>query len=131
MAGAFGRGGIDISEIGHIFGGRSAKPERPMLVYGPDSRVLTMVVGGGEAEAAELEELALAASEKMVERKKDDYMAQLREEAGRPPREKVTELVSEALRDHGRDQIANPSNYPKRTPPRRSWVKNLPEIPVP
>ena len=130
VAGAFGHGAIDVTEIGHIYGGRAAKPAKPILVYGPNSRVLTVVVGGGEAEAAELEELAEAAIEKQVKRNRDDHLAQIREDHGLPRREQVPALISQALRDHGRDKIRNPSKYPVKPKPDRSWIKKLPEIPV-
>lgn len=131
VAGAFGRGAIDVNEIGHIYGGRNAKPTKPILVYGPDSRVLTLIVGAGEAETAELEDLAYAAVEKQTKRLRDDHIGELRERAGLPPREQMPALRAEALRAHGQDKIRNPSKYHPRPKPSRHWIKDLPEIPVP
>jgi hypothetical protein len=129
VAGAFGQGAINVGEIGHIYGGRNARPTKPLLLYGPRGE-MTIVVGGGEAEAAELEDLAHAALEKQTRRASGDRVAELRERRGLPTREQGRVMMQEALREHGRRQIAHPSNFPKRQKPDRSWVKKLPEIPV-
>ena len=128
VAGAFGNGAIPLSDIGHIYGGRNAKPTRPIMVFCPNSKVISFIVGGGTAEAAELEELAYAVTEKQARRPMTDRTAEWQERAGRPPREQMPALISEALRTHGRDQIKNPSKYPKRKPPDHDRYRQLPEL---
>ena len=128
VAGAFGTGAIPISEIGHIYGGRAAMPVKPIMVYGPSGQVVTLVVGGGETEAAELEELAYENLEAQQVRPMNDRISEYRERMGLPPREKMPALISQALRDHGRDQIANPSKYPKKPKPDKDRYRHLPEL---
>ena len=128
VSGAFGTGAIPISEIGHIYGGRDAKPTKPIMVFCPNTRVISFIVGGGEAEAAELEELAYNQTEKLAARPMSERTAEWRERMGRPRREDAPALISEALREYGRDRMKNPSKYPAHPKPDRSWVRNLPEI---
>ena len=130
VAGGFGPGGIDISEIGHIYGGRDARPTKPLMLFSPTG-VMTFIVGNGDAEAAELEDLAYASAEATTRRAKQDRFGEYRERHGLPSKQESTALISEALREHGRDQLANPSNYGKRPPPDRSWVRRLPELGTP
>ena len=59
-----------------------------------------------------------------------DRTAEWRERMGLPRREDAPALISEAIRERGRDQLRNPSKYPKRPKPDRSWIRRLPEIPV-
>ena len=129
VAGAFGSGAIPISEIGHIYGGRDSKPKRPLMIFCPNTKVISFIVGGGEAEAAELEELAYIQTEKLASRPMAERTAEYRERMGRPRREDAPALISEALRSYGRDRLANPSKYPKKPKPDRSWIRRLPHIP--
>ena len=133
VSGAFGQGAINLNEIGHIFGGRAARPTKPLYVLGPDPRVITLVVGGGETEAAELEDLALAATEKN-EREMKDRSAVMRERVGARPKETVDAAVREHFAKIARDQIKNAITNP---PPRRTeaqidrrkaMIAALPEI---
>lgn len=116
------RGRSDTSAIAHMFGGRAAKPKRPILMYGPDSRVTHVIWADGQTEAAELEEVACETLEKAEQRMRETGRAlnidERRARAGLPPREKVDELIRDALRrraqEHQRNPIADPARMPQR-----------------
>lgn len=128
VSGAFGRGALPIAELTTAFdGGRTAKPTKPILVYGPNEQVVTIVCGMGVTEMAEVEEMVLEAFEQ--QKKNQAYMAdEKRERAGLPPREKVPDMFRQALEDRHLDQKRNPSKYHAPPPPDLGWVKALPEI---
>lgn len=128
LAGAFGRGALPVSEIAQAFGGRTAMPTKPILVYGPDNRSMTFIVGGGETEAGELQDMAEAVVEQQTQRQKNNYMAEQRERRGLLPREKVDSAIREGLAAQAEHQRRNPSEYHRPPPTDRSWVKALPEI---
>ena len=54
----------DPKEIGHVFGGRAAMPNQPIILTGADGHTPIMIVTAGVSEAAEVEEIAIAAKEK-------------------------------------------------------------------
>lgn len=91
----------EAEDLSHRMGGRDVKPTRPVLVDTGHSRV--MVVGAGEATAAELSELAVSAIEKQEATRRRtgmdlDFDA-LREKAGLMRREDVDAGMRNALRD--------------------------------
>lgn len=128
VAGAFGAGAIPLSEIGHIYGGRAARPTKPIMVFCPNTKAISFVVGGGQAEAAELEELAYAQQEQMARRPMAERMAEWRERRGYPTQEAAQGQIAESLRERGRDQIRNPSKYPRRRKPDPNRYRRLPEL---
>ena len=54
----------DPREISHVFGGRAAMPNQPIILMGADGHTPIIVVTAGVSEAAEIEEIAIAAKEK-------------------------------------------------------------------
>jgi len=54
------RGMKQVTEFAHAVG-RSAKPKKPLMVYGPDNYMPICVIGDGVTEAAEMQDLALEA----------------------------------------------------------------------
>lgn len=107
----------EAAEIAYAFG-RDAKPVAPILVYGPDERVLTVVMGNGLTEAAELQDIALEAMEVNRERLKRQgspvNFDQLREEAGLVPREQYDAAFRDALARRVARHKANPITDPPR-----------------
>lgn len=128
VAGAFGRGALPVADLTAAFeGGRAATPEKPILVYGPNEQVMTIVCGMGMTETAEIEEMVLEAFER--QKQEAGYkIAEMREKAGLPPSEKVEDLCRQAMEDRLLDERRNPSKYHARPAPDRSWIKRLPEI---
>ena len=111
----------DAGEIGAAFG-RAAKPRKPIMLVGPDERTIILIVGDGVAEAAELEDLALATLNRQQERVRKqgrslDFDA-LRERHGLMRREEVDPAIRQALieriRRHQRSPITDPVRIPGR-----------------
>jgi len=102
VAGAF-QGEDAMGEIGHAFG-RAAKPRKPVLLWGPDNKTLMVIIGDGDAEAAELEDIAQQAYDKAETNMKKFGRAvdidSMRERAGAPRREEVDPMIRQAFRDH-------------------------------
>lgn len=113
----------DPSEIGHVFGGRHATPNQPIVVEGADGDTPTVILADGECEASELEDLALAALEKSKERMKKTGSALdfdgFRERTGKPRKEDVPQLLAEAIERRLNEQKRN-----WRTDPRKYVRKN-------
>jgi len=111
------RGDADARDIAYAFG-RDAKPVQPILVYGPDDRVLTVVMGNGLTEAAELQDMALEVMERNRERQRSQggtvNFDELREEAGLVPREQYDAAFRDALRRRVARHRANPITDPAR-----------------
>ncbi len=88
-------------EIAARYGSRAYKPEKPLLVNGPDPGVPIMVAGFGMVEAAEIEDLALGALDKQAENMKKFGRAMdfdtMREEAGFVRREDFPQVFSDAM----------------------------------
>jgi hypothetical protein len=118
VAGAF-NGQRAAQEIGCVFG-RSTRPKQPILLWGPDERSVMLIMGDGEAEAAELEDLAqavLAKAQSNVDKtgRAVDFDA-LREKHGLMRREEVDAAVRDALRRRIAQHRANPVTDPFRQP---------------
>ena len=124
----------DVSDIGHVFGGRKALPNQPIIVEGADGQTPTIIMPLGLCEAAEVEDLARHAQEKSRARMKklgtplpfDEF----RERTGRPRKEAVEDMFRDALlrrmEQHRRNPISDPARQPQRskkqwTVPEKTW----------
>ena len=94
------RGHGQAQEIGHAFG-RSHKPRQPLMVYGPDNYMPILIIGDGETEAAELQDLAqdaIGRQEEMVRKTGRGFdFDSARERAGMVRREDFGRAASEAF----------------------------------
>lgn len=114
------RGDREAAEIGHYFG-RETKPDKPLMVVGPDGKVPILIIGDGVTEAAELQDLAVEA----IAVQKDRIAAggrgfdfdSAREKAGRARAEDFGKLASDAVQQ----RIAHHKANPVTDPPRRPW----------
>ena len=57
------RGRKQVEEFAHAQG-RATKPQKPLMLYGPDNYTPIVIVGDGVTEAAEMQDLALQAIDK-------------------------------------------------------------------
>ena len=106
----------DAENLAARLGGRNLRPEAPVMVDTGRSRV--MVVGLGQATAAELQDLAVAAIERQeTQRGKTgtdvDFDA-MRERAGMMRREDVDAAVRNAMADRVARHKRNPFSDPAR-----------------
>lgn len=106
------RNHTDAANLAHALGGPDVKPFRPILVDTGDSRQRRLIVGDGDATAAELQDLALKATE---EPRRMDFDA-LREKRGDIRREQVDSAIREALHRRVAQHKANPITDPPRIP---------------
>lgn len=108
----------DIEEMAYRLGGRERKPDSVML-WGPDGTQI-IILGAGEADAAELTDLAhesLARAEDAVKKRGTTMnFDEMRERERLPRREDVDGMIREALRDRVRRHKANPISDPPRQP---------------
>jgi hypothetical protein len=90
-----------VTEFAHAVG-RTAKPKKPLMLYGPDQYMPIMVIGDGVTEAAEMQDLALEALDRQQESMKRnngrgmDFDA-ARERAGMVRREDFGQALHDAL----------------------------------
>lgn len=115
-------GAAQAADIAYAFG-RDAKPSGPILLYGPDDRVLTVIIGSGKTEASELQDIALEALERNAERERANRGSavnfdELRQRAGAVPREQYDAAFRDALRRRVAQHKANPFSDPARVPGR-------------
>ena len=103
------RSASDASELARQLGGRDVKPRRPVLVHVGGTRKL--IVGDGDATAAELADLAM----KAVESGEPDF-DKLRERGGQMRREEVGPAMRNAMLDRIARHRANPVTDPERQP---------------
>ena len=108
----------DPTEIGHVFGGRKAMPNQPIVIEGADGETPTVILATGDTEASELEDLAIAAQEKSKERIKKTGQAlpfnEFRERTGRPRREDVPQMLADAIEKRLDEQRRNWRTDPRR-----------------
>ena len=97
-----------VDELAYTLGGRDKKPHRPIFFYGPHGEPI-ILIGAGEADAAELEDLAQEA----IHKAQIDFAAK-REQYGYPSRESFDPLFREALRDRMKKHKQNPITDPPR-----------------
>lgn len=92
----------DPNEIGRAFG-RGAMPDKPLYLVSPDERTVLLVIADGKTEAAELEDLAIAAADKArrkAERGERGYdFEAARDRAGYPSASKFNDLFRESLEE--------------------------------
>ena len=96
------KGSKQAKEVGYAMG-RANKPRQPLMLVGPDERTVILVVGNGEAEAAELEDLAVMKLEQAEEKARKgqrgfDFEA-AREKHGLPSAKEFDGLFRQALQD--------------------------------
>lgn len=116
-----GRGAVfqdrQVQEIGHVFGGRAARPFQPIILVAPDGKTPICLVTDGQTEASELEEIAAAAMERGAENLKKHgahiRFDEWRERHHLPRREDVPDLYLQALRDYVTRNRANWRSAPK------------------
>ena len=97
-----------MGDIAYSLGGRDKKPRKPLFLYGPRGEPI-MLMGAGEATAAEMEDLAYEALDKA----EIDFAAK-RERDGYPSREKFDSLFRNALRDRMEKHRRSPRTDPPR-----------------
>lgn len=89
-----------VSDFAHAVG-KSKMPTKPLMVVGPDSGVPIVVMVDGDTEAAEMQDIALAAIDKQQEQIKRTGRAMdfdnLREENGMVRREDFGQVLSDGL----------------------------------
>lgn len=96
------KGMSQAKEVGYAFG-RSKKPRQPLMLIGPDERTVILIVGDGQAEAAELEDLAVMKMEQAEEKARKgqrgfDFEA-ARDRRGLPSAKEFDGLFRQALQD--------------------------------
>ena len=96
------------ADIAYSLGGRDQKPRKPIFLYGAHGEPI-ILIGAGEAEAAELEDLAHEA----LAQPAMDFAAK-RERYGYPPRDQFDSLFRNALRDRMKRHKQNPITDPPR-----------------
>jgi len=101
------KGASQAKEVGYAFG-RDKKPRQPLMLLGPDERTVILIVGDGEAEAAELEDLAVMKMEQAEEKARRgqrgfDFEA-ARDRRGLPSAKEFDGLFRQALQDNVKRQ---------------------------
>ena len=96
------KGSGQAKEVGYAFG-RNKRPKQPLMLLGPDERTVILIVGDGQAEAAELEDLAVMKMEQAEEKARKgqrgfDFEA-ARERRGVPSAKEFDPLFRQALQD--------------------------------
>lgn len=98
-------------DFAYQFGKRNFKPRDPVVLTRADGETPLMIVGAGETEVAEMEDIAVASWEDDQKRvKKGEKLVTLdqrREDAGLPPKEKFDETFRQSLRDRVKYHKAN------------------------
>ena len=108
----------DVEDLRHALGGSGETPFRPILVDRANGQ-REVIIGDGEASAAELQDLAY----KAVNRPPVDFGA-LREREGRMRKEDYDPAFRDALRRRVAQHKQNPVTDPARVPG-EPWRKTL------
>lgn len=115
-------GSREANDLARRLGGGHVRPKAPILIWGADNRTPILLMGDGETEASELQDLALEALERQQESvnatgRGADYDA-FRERQGLMEKAKVDEAVREAIRDrikkHKRNSRTDPFRQPQK-----------------
>ena len=89
-----------VSDFAHEVG-RTRMPTKPLMIVGPDGGVPILIMVDGDTEAAEMQDLALAAVDKQQEQIKKTGRAMdfdsLREQHGMVRREDFAQTLSDGL----------------------------------
>lgn len=94
------RGMRQASDFAHAVG-KATRPKAPLMLYGPDEYMPIMVIGDGETEAAEMQDLAMEAIGRQEEAVKRNGRGmnfdEARERAGMVRRENFQEAWHDAF----------------------------------
>ncbi len=107
-------------DLAYRLGGRAKKPPRELVLVGPDGKTPIIIPALGCCEAAELEDIAIAACEKQQAKLDKGQEAvdfdELRRREGRPIRTEFDPMFRQALRDRIAKHNINPVSDPSRQP---------------
>ena len=110
----------EAKDLAYALGGRAEKPMREVVLKGADGHTPVIIPGIGAAEAAEIEDIALAVYEDQEKRIREGRLAvdfdELRDRDGLPAREDFDPLFRQAIRDRVEAHRANPVTDPSRQP---------------
>lgn len=113
-------GHAEAKDLAYALGGRAEKPVREVVLKGADGHTPVIIPGIGAAEAAEIEDIALAVYEEQEKRLSEGRALvdfdELREREGLPAREEFDPLFRQALRDRIQEHRRNPVTDPSRQP---------------
>lgn len=108
-----------IEEFPQALGGRDVKPHHPIVLWGPDGTQI-MIMGAGEASAAEIQDLAYEALEQAEEQCRKTGQSvntdERRERDRLPRREDFDAMFRDALSRRIRQHQENPITDPPRIP---------------
>ena len=110
-----------IYDLAHVTGGRANKPKEPIVITAWDGVTPIILAGLGEAEGAQLEDLAIEAHERSQEEGKRSGQAQdyqrIREMLGVPSKEQFMSNWYDSLEWRVDQHLKNPRTDPakKRT----------------
>lgn len=115
------RGHGEVSELSHLLGGRTTRPTKPIILYGKDERVLTVIITDGDTEAAELEDLAHTTLDRQDRQIQSTGRAlnfdEAREKHGMVRREdfgvKAAEAIRRRVAAHRRSHRTDPARQPQ------------------
>lgn len=114
----------DAKELAHRLGGRAVKPDRDIVLVGPDGKTPILLVVDPGMEAAEAEDIALEHFERVQARGYVINFAAHRAKKGRYPKEQFDQKFREALEErmerHRRNPITDPA---KRFGKTRGYVR--------
>lgn len=124
------RGMKEANSIVEMLGGDPRfKPTAPILLIGPDGRTPILIIGDGMTEAAELQDMAMAA----IGKQEDEIAAhgrgmdydKLREKHGAIRRDKVGMAISDAIAARIAHHKQNPVTDPFRQPLRPQLARQF------
>ncbi|MGD9827132.1 MAG: hypothetical protein AB7E70_20160 [Hyphomicrobiaceae bacterium] len=106
-----------IRELTAALGGRTAKPRKAITIWAPDGVNQIILIGAGETEAAELEDMAYRAFDEARETMKRTGgrafdADEARERARLPRREEAGAAMAEAIWDRRKKHRASPRTDP-------------------
>lgn len=105
--------------------GRTTKPTLPLMLYGSDDRTPIVVVGDGVTEAAEMQDLALAALDKQETQYKKSGRGfdfdEAREKAGMVRREDFGNAMADAFAERVAYLKAHQVTEPGKRHEKRVW----------
>ena len=123
-----------LGDLSQVYGGRAAKPKREVMLVGPDGQTPILIAGLGEAEVAEIEEIALAAAEKAEARMKQQGspidFERIRAEKGLPSADEFDARLREAAEDRVQRERRNPTSFTPGLAPRTPRGQSFQAIPT-
>ena len=110
------RGMKEAEDFAHAIG-RTGKPKKPLMVYGPDEYMPILVIGDGVTEAAEMQDLAVEAIGRQAESVKKNGRGmnfdEARQRAGLVRKEDFDVAFRDALQRRVKYLKANPISHPR------------------